>query len=160
MADLKSTVTITGVVNGKKFNYVHEWAVEDVYDVGRIMMDSHDAGYSSSGTSSKAYSYEQDCPSYLMAANASTGVPGAIALTNEGASKEFYLILQAGQFVILGESANGDGIMTTNATDTTTSIESISEIKATTIGGVVAGGVGNIFNHIKASFLIAFQAST
>ena len=74
MANLTSTITITGAIGGRKVDISHTYTVEDVYDafsrhtaanagsVGGFMSRQSDAG---------TYGYAQNSPNYVFMANAS-----------------------------------------------------------------------------------------
>ena len=151
MADLTSTITITGIVGGKKIDHSHVWTIEDVYDVGTFDMDAPALSPSIGSGADGSETFKQDSPTYLFAANKSVAHSGLLHLTPTGAAKEMYLMLLPGQFVILGEHTNGTGLMNTSGSTTTTLLE---------IEKVQFDKIADIGKVIKGAALVAYQATT
>lgn len=72
MADLTSTLTITGVVNGKKILFTHEFVDEDVYDAGMHVQEGSGQRLLTDGSGAGAIAFMQNSPAYLLATNKDT----------------------------------------------------------------------------------------
>ena len=82
MANLVSTLTISGSVNGKKINVSHTYTMEDVYDAGthdRSVLSVSPSIYSGDNPGGNEITFNQDTPNYFMIVNKDThGVAKAV----------------------------------------------------------------------------------
>lgn len=74
MADLVSTLTISGSVNGKKINVSHTYTMEDVYDAGTHDREALAVGniYTGNTGGGNEICFNQDTPNYFMCVNKDT----------------------------------------------------------------------------------------
>ena len=155
MADLTSTISISGTIGGKSYKRSSVFTLEDVYDYGQATADdtlSAMASASFRSTNAAGMNFSQDCPSYLLAANNSVSQAGMLSMNNPGGSKLMSLILAPGQFVVLLEYTQGAGIITTNTTASTSKLEEIDDANF--------GTIADIGKKIKGALFVAFQATT
>ncbi len=128
MANLTSTVEITGTVNGRKVNVSSTMVMENVYDAGIAQPGDSETAFASVGFggSTAAMTFTQDCPSFLFSVNRSPNETAAVAIQNASTSAIRYMVLTPGQFVILNEYTNGAGLINMNASATNIALEEVS----------------------------------
>lgn len=123
MADLVSTLRITGRIGNRSISFTHTYTMTDVYDAG--LRNSSGAASSSSylGGSNvvgEQYLYLQDTPNYLLMANINPQFPVVFNVTSSSAPI-IEIICAAGSFCILG--AVSGMVNLTNATGSTTLLD-------------------------------------
>lgn len=147
MAELRSTLRITGVVNGKRINYSHTYTMEDVYDAG--VHDTEFGGtqmYNNSGAGGSQIVFSQDTPNYLLMVNRSAFGASQARLISSGGDTNFNLVPNA--LVLLTGTL---GITAPGST--------ITNIALNDLDGVVKGPI-NPLPIGTLSILAAFNAST
>lgn len=152
MADLTSTIAITGSINGRKINVTSSMTLEDIYDAGITIPDDAGMAYSSIGFGGNdaALSFTQDCPTYLFSANRSPSETAAVALENAAGTDVRYLVLAPGQFAILGEYTNGAGMVNASATATNITLQELN--------GVYMSRHTDYSFVVRMDHMVAFQA--
>jgi hypothetical protein len=114
MSTFTITISASGNVKGQAVSFLSEFDVEDVHDIATL----NDNGQSMSigSNASGAPAMPQDCPSVVFIRNNASTQPASarMALATDVA----IFGLAAGQFVLLHEAAQGEGILTINATPT------------------------------------------
>ena len=149
MADLTSTLTITGTANGKAISITHTFTLEDVYDAGAVDEEGTGAEYFVD-----QLLFNQNNPNYLMFANRDAAGVTAINLTGSGGS-ELNFVLPPGALACL-TAAEGTGLFL----DTTTATGITLERLANMVSNPVTGATGALLPSGRINALMAFQATT
>lgn len=149
MADLTSSLTITGSIGGRKITYAHVYTMEDVYDAGCRTSGffNQDSPYGSLSAGGGALNFPQDTPNYLMARNASGTTPMTADITLAGGAVIRMALLPGQMAVIHG----------------TTGMANASAVAATaTLLDAVSLGVGSMgfYGHGQPQLYVAFNAVT
>ncbi len=135
MADLTSTLTISGSVNGKKINVSHTYTMEDVYDAGthdRSVLSVSPSIYSGDNPGGNEITFNQDTPNYFMIVNKDThGVAKAVIGTLE-------LYLTPGMFFVLTGTA---GLYLTTSTDTDFALVDVSGVTVEPVTPFPSGSI-------------------
>ena len=121
MADLTSTIRITGTIDGRKIDFSHTYTLENIYDAGQRTYGSFGWTGPYVGTSPSRSAppyYLQDCPTYLLLRNTSLLYPTRVYFdTITG----MVFWLWPGQTVILNANSTSSGMANyTNASGETT----------------------------------------
>lgn len=153
MADLTSTIRISGTLNGQKISVTSTMTLEDVYDTGMGQQgDTTDnmisAGFAAEGT----VRFVQDTPTYLFVCSRSTCETSMVELVNTGATTSRYLVVPAGGFIILNEYANGAGMVTISSGTPPTSLEGVSN--------VTTKQIPDIGFNVKQDIMAVFTAAS
>lgn len=72
MADLTSTLRISGTINGRKIDFEHTYTIEDVYDAGTHIATQQNSDSSFGAEDAAAtgvWGYLQDTPNYMLFKN-------------------------------------------------------------------------------------------
>ena len=147
MADLTSTITISGSVNGKRISFTHSYVMEDVYDVG--VHDREDAGVTINTNNTgggEAVTFSQDTPNYMLACNRSAIGVSLCNITSSGGSTIF--ILAPNSLVCLTGTA---GLTAPGSIITNITLQDPDSISADNYPPMVPG---------RMSIFVAFNAST
>ncbi len=134
MADLTSTLTISGSVNGKKINVSHTYTMEDVYDAGTHDREALSAAsiYTGDSGGGNEINFLQDTPNYFMCVNKdSHGVTKAII-----GSVELYLT--PGMFYTTSGTA---GLVLSTASATSIALVDVSSVVVNSVTPFPAGSV-------------------
>ena len=123
MADLVSTLRITGRIGNRSISFTHTYTMEDVYDAG--LRNSSGAASSASylggnNVNAEQYLYLQDTPNYMLMANINPQFPVVFNITSSSAAIA-EIICAPGSFCILG--AVSGMLNLTNATGSTTLLD-------------------------------------
>ena len=110
MADLTSTVTITGIVNGRRLSISHTCTVQDVYDAGLILSDNSGANPAAYAGTASNITLAQGSPSFIFVRSNTVSTPSLVQL--QMASDNDYVLcgLAGGQMLILHEYEGGAGV--------------------------------------------------
>lgn len=148
MAELVSTLRISGSVNGKKINFTHTYTLEDVYDAGvnDVEFDSAYILANASTVGGTQVAFEQNTPNYLLAVNNDTVGTSILDITLTGGTT--YIYLQPKCFTCL---TGTQGISTGAASSTDIADESVTSITNTAIPPITGG---------RFSVLLAFNSTT
>ena len=121
MADLTSNIRITGMIDGRKIEFAHEYTLENIYDAGQRTYGTW--GWSVQyvapfPSTSAPPSYVQDTPTYLLLRNTSVNYPCRV---NFDGINDLDFWLWPGQTVILNANSTSSGMANyTNASGETT----------------------------------------
>lgn len=152
MADLTSTIKITGTINGQKISVTSVMTLTDIYDAGVSQPGDSELSFSTIGFGTvKAATFEQDCPSYLFVTNRSPSEPSLVKMTNTGNTAMRYMLLPPGGFIVLNEYENGAGMLNVAGALPTT-LEGISSVEMDVIP--------DIGFTTKNDQMVAFQAAS
>lgn len=150
MADLTSTLRITGKIGNRTINFTHTFTMEDVYDAGL----RNSSGAASSGSymggnnvNAEQYLYLQDTPNYMLMANINPQFPVVFNVTSSSAPI-IEVICPPGAFCVLG--ANTGMVNLTNAANSTTLLD---------VGNVFGASLNGFPMGTPAVFM-AFNAVT
>lgn len=125
MADLTSTISIQGIINGQRVDWSSSATVADIVDAGTRFdgptsiwgQVAFDGGNLASGFSPV---FDQLSPTYIMAKNDASSMPtGCSMVLTGGGTLRVGLMVAAGGFVTLMDT-NGVGITKYSATNTDT----------------------------------------
>ncbi len=148
MANLVSTLRISGRIGNRSISFTHTYTMEDVYDAGlrNSSGGTFDTSYlGGNNVNAEEYLYLQDTPNYLLMANTNPQFPVVFNITSASAPiAEF--ALAPGAFCILG--AVGGMLNLTNATGSTTLLD---------VGNVYGSGMPGFPSGTPAVFM-AFNA--
>lgn len=134
MADLTSTVTITGVINGRRIAVSSTCTYEDIVDVGTTQDAAYSPSYTTMGFGTNtALVFSQDCPDYLLAINRSTSEAAMLGLEISGGAATYLLHLPPGGFAVLNQSANGEGMIMVDNSATNIDLLEVQKAEAASI---------------------------
>ena len=151
MADLTSTLTITGTINGRSISITHTYTLEDIADVG-VMSEDGVGGQNHHSTLGSApnNSYTQTNPEYLMGVNRDTLGVTRVLLTGLDVS----INMQPGTVFCL-TSSPGTGLGLETNSGTSIALDDLTSMETTT---ATVGGSALITG--KVSSLAAFGTTT
>jgi len=150
MSTFTVTISVTGTVKGQAVSYSDTFDVDDVYDARQAGINSGralgvgftpDDGYASA---------RQACPSLIYARNSSQSQAGAVYMNDNATGDTKIMGLSAGQFILLHESVNGDGIVASNATAVTT-LEEVTNVYVDAFPNFHGKTAGNVLTLNIAS---------
>lgn len=146
MADLTSTITITGTINGRKISFSHTYTMEDVYDAGTRLCGQalNESNVLANEANAGTIGWLQDTPNFIALRNSNTQYWEKFILNT--ASPGIGLCLAPGQTAILN-GTTGVGNLS-NGTGSTT-LRDVTEITTTTYTGQA---------HANPSVFVAFNA--
>lgn len=150
MSTFTVTIGVTGNVKGQAVNYTTSFDVEDVYDARNARVGAGSLSGIGHGTDGYVGAV-QDCPSLIYARNTNPSQAGAVYLNDAITGDTKIIGLSPGQFVLLHEAINGEGIIASNATATAT-MEPVS--------GVTVQPFPNFHGYVEGSILTLNIAST
>lgn len=127
MADLTSTISISGTVGTKTISFTHTYTLEDVIDAGTYSADGNigTGGIIKTGTGGGDAEFRPDEFSYCLAYNISQ-YPASLQLIDSDAGITVPLYLLEGQFLIT--MAIAAGMFTYNVTATTSSLHQCEQV--------------------------------
>lgn len=149
MADLRSTLTITGTVNGRAVSITHEFTLVDVYDAGVVDEEGTGASYLGGEVI-----FNQNNPNYLMFANRDVSGVTQIALTGSGTSV-INIPLNPGAIVCL-TAAEGTGLILDTTSATSIALEDLQSMES----GQPVMATGGVLQYGRINALFAYQATT
>lgn len=138
MADLVSTLRITGRIGNRSISFTHTYTMTDVYDAGLRNSSgaASDASYlGGNNVNAEQYLYLQDTPNYLLMANISPQFPVVFNITSSSAPIA-EMVLVPGSFAILG--AVSGMLNLTNATGSTTLLD-VGNVFCSSVPGIPIG---------------------
>lgn len=115
MSTFTITITCTGNVKGQAVSFLSEFDVDDVHDIATLNDNGQSLAIGSNAQGAPAM--PQDCPSVAFIRNNASTQPATARMALAGGDVALFG-LAAGQFVLLHEAAQGEGILTINATAT------------------------------------------
>ena len=153
MADLTSTLTITGTVNGRAVSITHAFTLEDVYDAG--VVDDQETGQThvAPGGGGALTMFNQNNPNYLMAANRD-----ACGCTQERISaggNDHNFNLSPGQLFCL-TAAEGTGMVLSTSSATSIALDDVTAVELQPI----ITSTGGLMQYGRINSLSAYQATT
>ena len=149
MADLTSTLTITGTVNGRSVSISHTFTLEDVYDAGSL----DEEGVGREHLMAARLAFNQNNPNYLACVNKDAFGVTEMVFATSGSTINF--TLNPGAIVCL-TAAEGTGLLLDTATGTGITLEDL----ATLTSDNVHTGTGALLPFGRISTIAAFQATT
>lgn len=136
MADLTSTVTINGVINGRRVSVASTCVYEDIVDVGTTQDAAYNASYTTMGfNSSTSLVFNQDCPDYLLAINRSTSEAAMLGIEISGGAATYLLHLPPGGFAVLNQAVNGEGMVMVDNSATNINLLEVQKAEGANIPG-------------------------
>lgn len=137
MADLTSTIKITGTINGRKIDFEHTYTITDVYDAGthiatQLNNDASFAAEDAAGTG--VWGYLQDTPNYMLFKNDSRQWPQIFELGTNG--QDCAISVPPQGFALLAATTGCCNL--TNAAGNTT----LLDVEQITTGNGYATGAG------------------
>ena len=153
MADLTSTITITGAINGRKISITSTCDYENILDAGIAQADDHQLSDTIIGFgTTNAMNFAQDCPDYLFMVNRSPSETCVLQMQNAATTVDYRLLLPATAFAIISQYQNGAGIIMSDNSATNITLEEITKAQASTVDDI--GFV------CKADLMVAFQSAS
>ncbi len=149
MADLTSTLTITGTVNGRSVSISHTFTLEDVYDAGSL----DEEGVGREHLIAARLAFNQNNPNYLACVNKDAFGVTEMVFTTSGSTISF--TMNPGAIVCL-TSAEGTGLLIDTSTGTGITLEDLTFL----ISDSVEASSGAILPFGRISTIAAFQATT
>ena len=111
MADLVSTLTMSGRIGTRTISFTHQYTLEDVYDAGQRITEGPASinNYVTDGAldGQGPPTFIQFSPSYMMLVNEASSMPMTFQLNNNAGPKEVSLSVVPKGFVILCEPSTG-----------------------------------------------------
>ena len=154
MADLVSTVTMSGRIGSRTVSFTHQYTLEDVYDAGQRLSEVVQATNNvlSDGDldGDGPPTFIQFNPSYLFLCNEAASMPMAYQLNNDAGSKAITLNILPKAFAVLMEPSTG-GLFNISATATTSTLLDVD--------GVDAGTSADSYTGIP-SVLVAYNGAS
>lgn len=143
MSTFTVTLTANGTVKGRAIAYTTTFDIENVYDFQQSENDRGNPignGFTVSGLAQA----KQDCPTLIFARNGATTNAGALYMADNGSGITKIIGLSAGQFALLHEMAQGEGIVVSNAS-ASTAIEEVTHVYVDAFPNFHGEVVGQIF---------------
>ena len=124
MADLTSTLSISGTVNGRRISIDHVYTMENAYDAGVHYREGVQGTLmTGDAPNGSAVTFVQDTPNYMLVANHSQYGVGECLMSLSGSQVSF-MLPPGGLACLTGRL--GLALATTSATST--SVEDVSSI--------------------------------
>lgn len=136
MADLTSSIQVSGTINGKVFSFTHEYVLENVYDAGTLDRSTFrevDGLAANAGVSGIGPMFPQAAPDYIFAKNSATSSPYGLTLNSDTGSISTTIDIHGNGFVIMPTPSTG-GNFGKSATDTDFDLDDLSSLDMTSAG--------------------------
>jgi|LakMenE18May11ns_1017448.scaffolds.fasta_scaffold9519882_2 hypothetical protein len=149
MATLTSTVSITGVVSGRRISISHTCTVPDVYDAGLVVAEGVAGTVTYAGTAGTV-TLPQGSPSFVFVKSNTPSTPSIVRLNMASDNDDVIVGLAGGQMLILHEYEGGAGVAAIGVSQT-----ALEEVTA-----IAVDPVPNFQGPTSHNIMVANVAST
>ena len=150
MADLVSTLTITGTINGRTVTYSNIFTVEDIEDAGDIVGTSAQNNVLSGGAAfpGDPPSMDYSAPQFMVFQNTADSDRLQLTMTNNTGPVNAVVHLNPGEMFILNKATDGGGF-NNSATATTTTFLDLDNLACATVETTGPEGPYRVFAAYK-----------
>jgi len=150
MADLVSTLTISGTINGKTVTYSNTFTVTDIEDAGDIVGTSAQNNVLSGGAAfpGDPPSLDYSAPQFMIFQNTSDCDRLILTMTNSAGPVDASVHMNPGEMFILNKATDG-GAFNNSASATTTSFLDLDNLSCATVETTGPEGPYRVFAAYK-----------